>query len=124
MFCQLELVEQRGLGFTTMKELPEKFDIPLPLVEYQEPYMVFTFPRSGESLKKISPIKTLKNLNDEELKGYDFVRLKGKLNRKEYEEHFGFEKKKAERHFKVFVEQNLVERKGSGPGTYYEAIAT
>jgi ATP-dependent DNA helicase RecG len=124
VFDQLELVEQRGLGFTTMKELPEKFDIPLPLVEYQEPYMVFTFPRSGESLKKISPIKTLKNLNDEELKGYDFVRLKGKLNRKEYEVHFGFEKKKAERHFKVFVEQNLVERKGSGPGTYYEAIAT
>ena len=124
VFDQLELVEQRGLGFATIKELPEKFNIPLPLVEYKEPYMVFTFPRSGDSLKKISPLKALKNLNDEELKGYDFVRLNRTLTRKEYEEHFGFDKKKAERHFKVFVEQNLVERKGSGPGTYYEAIAT
>ena len=86
--------------------------------------MVFTFPRSGDSLKKISPIKALKNLNDEELKGYDFIRIKNKLTRKEYEEHFGFDKKKAERHLKVFIEQNLVERKGLGPGTYYEVIAT
>lgn len=124
VFDQLELVEQRGLGFSTIKKLPEKFNIPLPLVEYQEPYMIFTFPRSGDSLKKISPIKVLKNLNDEELRGYDFVRLKNKLTRKEYEEHFGFDKKKAERHLKVFVEQNLMERKGLGPGTYYEVIAT
>jgi hypothetical protein len=34
-------------------ELPEKFNIPLPLVEYQEPCMVFPFPLSGEALKRI-----------------------------------------------------------------------
>ncbi len=124
VFDQLELVEQRGLGFQTIKDLPLKFNLPLPLVSYEAPYMVITFPRSGDSLKKVSPLKALENLNDEELTGYNFVKLKIKLTRKEYEEHFGFDKKKAERHFKVFVEQALVERKGSCPGTYYEAIAT
>ncbi len=121
---QLKLVEQRGLGFQTIKELPEKHDLPLPLVSYEEPYMVFTFPRSGEGLKNVSGDRSIIELNDEELKGYDFVKLKGSLKRKEYEEHFGFEKKKAERHFKTFVDLNLVERKGAGPSTYYEVIAS
>jgi ATP-dependent DNA helicase RecG len=124
VFDQMELVEQRGLGFLTIKDLPLKYSLPLPLVSYDAPYMVLTFPRNGVSLKKISPNKALKSLNEEELKGFDFVNLKGNLTRKEYEEHFGFDKKKAERHFKVFVEKGLVERKGSGPSIYYEAIAT
>lgn len=124
VFDQLELVEQRGLGFQTIKDLHTKYDLPLPLVTYDAPYMVLTFPRSRESLKKVSPNKGLTNLNDEELKGFDFIKLKEKLTRKVYEEHFGFDKKKAERHFKVFVEYGLVVRKGSGPGSYYEVITT
>ncbi|MDP2175525.1 MAG: ATP-binding protein [Bacteroidota bacterium] len=124
VFDQLDLVEQRGLGFLTIKDLPQKYNLPLPLVTYEAPYMVFTFPRSGDSLKKIAPNSALVNLNDEELNGYNFVKVKEKLTRKEYEEHFGFDKKKAERHLKVFVQQGFIERKGSGPGTYYETIAT
>lgn len=124
VFDQMELVEQRGLGFQTIKDLPEKHDLPLPIVSYDAPYMVFTFPRSSESLRRISPNKSLAELNNEELKGVDYVTLKGSITRKDYEEHFGFDKKKAERHFKTFVEQGIVERKGSGPGTYYEVIAT
>lgn len=124
VFDQMDMVEQRGLGFQTIKDLPQKHNLPLPLVSFDAPYLVLTFLRSGDSLKKFFPNKALENLNAEELKGFDFIKLKGVLTRKEYEEHFGFNKKKAERHFKVFVEQGLVERKGSGPGTFYEAIAT
>ncbi|NVO18678.1 MAG: hypothetical protein HXX13_03210 [Bacteroidetes bacterium] len=104
VFDQMELVEQRGLGFQTIKDLPEKYNLPLPVVTYDAPYMVFTFPRSGDSLKKIFPTGTLENFNDEELKGYDFVKGKGKITRKEYEEHFAFDIKKAERHLKKMVE--------------------
>jgi len=124
VFDQLDIVEQRGLGFLTIKDLPQKYNLPLPLVSYEAPYMVLTFSRSGDSLKKIAPNSALVNLNDEELKGYNIVKLKEKLTRKEYEEYFGFDKKKAERHLKVLVQQGLVERKGSGPGIYYEIIVT
>jgi Fic family protein len=48
----------------------------------------------------------------------------GVLTCKEYEKQFGFDKKKAERHLTKMVEESLVVRKGSGPGTYYELIAT
>ena len=63
-------------------------------------------------------------MNKEELKGYDYIKLKRNITRKKYEEHFVFSKKKAERHIKHFVELALVERKGSGPSSYYEIITT
>ena len=68
--------------------------------------------------------KTVEKLNNEELIGYEFMKLKGSLKRKDYELKFGFDKKKAERHLNKMVGLKLVERKGSGPGTYYEIIAT
>ncbi len=82
--------------------------LPLPLVSFDASYLVLTFSRSDDSLKKIYPNKALENINTEDLKGFDFIKLKGVLTRKEYGEHFGFNKKKAERHFKVFVEQGFV----------------
>jgi ATP-dependent DNA helicase RecG len=124
VFDQMELVEQRGLGFQTIKELPIKFGLPLPLVTYEEPYMVFTFPRSGEALKIVSGNQQLNQLNDEELKGYDFIRVKQITTRKEYEIKFEFDKKKAERHLTHMCDLGLIARKGAGPGTYYELIAT
>ncbi|MAB48566.1 MAG: hypothetical protein CMC05_08040 [Flavobacteriaceae bacterium] len=124
VFDQLELVEQRGLGFSTIKELPEKFDIPLPLVEYEEPYMIFTFPRNTEAVRKVVGSSPISELNDEELKGLDWIRLNNQFKRKDYETEFEFDKKKAERHLTHMVELGIIERKGSGPGTYYEYIAT
>lgn len=69
--------------------------------------------------------KKLSKLNDEEFKGYEFIRLKEKDTRKEYQEHFGFKSdKKAERHLRKMVDLNQIIREGSGPSTYYEIIPT
>jgi Fic family protein len=65
-----------------------------------------------------------KKLNEEELRGYEFVKLKGKVKRKDYEDEFKLDKKKAERHLNKFAKNRLVKRKGIGPSTYYEIIAT
>lgn len=115
VFDQLKLVEQRGLGFQTLKELPDKFNLPLPLVSFENPYMVFKFPRSAKAIKSIAPESRLSKLNEEELAGYNYIRVIGKTTRKEYEDHFSFDKKKAERHLKHLVELGLIARKGSGP---------
>ncbi|MBL1219069.1 MAG: hypothetical protein D8M59_16440 [Planctomycetes bacterium] len=109
---QLELVEQRGLGFTTIKELPEKFDIPLPLVEYEEPYMVFTFPRSGAALKRIDNTPGLSELNNEELKGLDWIRVEGEVSTRQYANHFDYGYKKAQRHLAKMRDLNLIEDNG------------
>ncbi|MDP2209234.1 MAG: ATP-binding protein [Bacteroidota bacterium] len=41
-----------------------------------------------------------------------------------YQDHFKYEKKKAERHMKKLVDLHLIKSKGSGLSTYYEIIAT
>ncbi|ARV11723.1 hypothetical protein BTO09_04910 [Gilvibacter sp. SZ-19] len=112
VFDQLELVEQRGLGFSTIKELPEKFDIPLPLVEYEEPYMIFTFPRSNEALKRIDDTPGLSELNDEEIKGLDWIRVEGEVSTRQYANHFDYGYKKAQRHLAKMRDLNLIEDNG------------
>lgn len=124
VFDQMKLVEQRGLGFETIKELPTKYSIPLPIVTYEEPYMILTFPLNLEAIKNISGNEKLKELSTDELKGYDYIRTHQRVTRKEYEEFLGIEKKTAERHLTAMTKLGLIERRGGGPATYYEVIAT
>lgn len=124
IFDQLELVEQRGRGFRTIKELPSKYKLPLPEVSYDDPYLVFTFARSSDALGRVSHNSAMKELDEEEIKGLNFIRTHGATTRRDYEMHFSLNKKKAERHLRAFVRHGLVVRKGSGPGTYYESITT
>jgi ATP-dependent DNA helicase RecG len=119
VFEQMNLVEQRGLGFQTINELP-KYGLPLPIVTLDDPYIVFTFPRSMEALKEVAGNDKLKELNADELRGYDYIRQIKKITRKEYENHFEYDTKKAERHLKRMTELALIRRKGKGPDTHYE----
>jgi ATP-dependent DNA helicase RecG len=117
---QMDLVEQRGLGFQTIKSLPTKYSLPLPVVSFEAPYMIFTFPRTHESSQEIAGNDKLKELNAEELRGFDYIRLVRKITRKEYEEKFGYDKKKAERHLARMVKLELIKTKKQGPSTFYE----
>ena len=120
VFEQMDLVEQRGLGFQTINELPAKYNLPLPVVTFDNPYLVFTFLRNLEALKEVVGNDKLKVLNADELRGYEYIRLVKKITRKEYENQFGYDTKKAERHLKRITELGLISKKGKGPGTHYE----
>jgi ATP-dependent DNA helicase RecG len=122
VFDQMNLVEQRGLGFQTIKELPAKYQLPLPVVTYEAPYMVFTFARNMKSFKEVTGDDRLEELNNDELRGFNHIRLVRSITRKEYERYFDYDTKKAERHLKRMTELKLIERKGSGPNTHYELI--
>lgn len=121
VFNELDLVEQRGLGFKSIKKLTADNNLPLPIVSYDAPYIVFEFPRTRDAEKILVPL--LNTLNEEELIGLDFIKSNITITRKDYETEFNFDKKKAERHLKQLVDLKLILRKGSGPSTYYE-IAT
>jgi len=120
IFEQMDLVEQRGLGFQTINELPVKYNLPLPVVTFDNPYLVFTFPRNLKALKEVAGNDKLKELNADELRGHEYIRLIKKITRKEYENQFGYDKKKAVRHLTKMEELGLIQKKGSGPSTYYE----
>ncbi|MBL4754390.1 MAG: hypothetical protein JKY52_12455 [Flavobacteriales bacterium] len=125
VFDQMELVEQRGLGFQTLKELPEKFDLPLPLVSYEEPYMVFTFPRTGDALKEVSSNEGVKSLTNEELKGYNWIRSQEEVATKNYADKFEYTQRTASRHLAKMLDLELIATNGESsksPKLRYRAI--
>ncbi len=124
IFNIMRFMEESGVGMDTYRTMGEKYRLPLPIIKYKKPNIIVTFPRTIEASKEAYDYKGIKSLNEEELKGYEFIKQKGKITRKDYETKFGFEKKKAERHLRKMVDEGLIERKGSGPSTYYEINAT
>jgi len=124
IFNEMAYMEESALGMDTFKSLREKYELPLPIVDYDGSNVVVAFPRTIDAIKEVSSRKGVKYLNDEELLGFEFIKLKGILKRKEYEQHFSFDKKKAERHLNKMINAGLIERKGSGPATFYQIIET
>ena len=118
-FEKLGLSENRGFGFETIRSLPTKYLLPLPIATYNEPYLIFTFPRDYSA--GVSDERT-GSLSNAEIRGFDFIRLNSPITRKAYEENLGLSTKTAERHLAHFVELNLINRVGSGPSTSYEIV--
>ena len=66
----------------TFKSLREKYQLPLPIISYDGLNIVVTFPRSSEALRMVSQKADLKELNNEELAGYDFIKARGKVTKR------------------------------------------
>ena len=136
VFDQLGLAEQRGLGFSSFKDIPEDYSLPRPIITFEDPYLVFTFPRvegvvpGTTSTVPVTQGSDTSKLGSPVVPGTpvpDTIRsfiTKGSFTRKEFQEDNSLEKKTAEREIKKMIEAGLIVRKGSGPSTYYEIIAT
>lgn len=112
VFDQMKLVEQRGLGFETIKNLPVKYGIPLPIVEFQDPFIVFKFPRRLDNVKNISSIKNLDQLSNQQLKGYEWLRTVDMASTREYSAHFDIGYRTAQRHLSKMKELDLIQDNG------------
>jgi len=102
----MRFMEESGVGMDTYKTLREKYNLPLPIIKYKKPNVIVTFPRTIDATRDMD--EKFKQLNDEELEGLEYVKLKGELGKKEYAEHFGYEDKKAYRHLTKFRKLELV----------------
>ena len=98
VFSLMDYVEEKGFGMKTLRSLNEEFGLPLPEYSFEEPFLTLCFPRNMVALVEFADNEGLQSLNDEELKGYEFVKLKGEVSKKEYAEHFSYDDKKAYRH--------------------------
>ncbi len=125
VFNLMNYVEETGFGMKSMRSLGETYKLPLPEYAFEEPFLTLTFPRNFEAVKKVSHHPELAELNEEELEGYEYIKLKGTVTRKQYQDAFEIESdKKAERHLRKMTELNLIRRIGSGRSVYYEIIPT
>ena len=119
LFDALDMAEQRGLGFMTVRELPEKHNIPLPLVSYEEPYLVFTLPRNAAAVKKVD--ETLAELDEGEIRMLNFFKLNDgrPWGKGEVVDKLGIYPRTAERELKHLVDLGLLIREGVGRSTVY-----
>jgi ATP-dependent DNA helicase RecG len=115
VFNLMRYMEETGVGMETYREMRDKFKLPLPVITYVEPDLVVTFPRTPDAVRSLGNTDVLSQLNDEELAGLDFVKTRGEVSRKEYEGHFGFNERKANRHLKKFVALGLIGDNGEKP---------
>jgi len=97
VFDQLKIVEQRGFGFLTIKELPDKYELPLPIVTYGAPYMVMTFPRSQEVAVELKDKDLPPVLNAAEKVGFRWIQENEPISTRDYSSHFNVGYKTAQR---------------------------
>lgn len=118
VFNRMGLMEEAEFGMDTYREMRDKYKLPLPIIEYNEPDLTVIFPRSADAVRSLDKSNVLSQLNDEELAGYDFVKAKGEVSRQEYEDHFGFERKKASNHLKRLKGIGLIDDNGKPPTSH------
>ena len=112
IFNEMDYMEESALGMDTFKSLRERFELPLPIIDYDGSNIVVTFPRTTEAIKVVSTRKGVDELNDEELIGYEWVKAQGDVSKNEYAQHFGFRDKKALRHLSNMKTAGLVKDNG------------
>ena len=112
VFGAMKLSEQRGLGFDTVRNLRPKHNLPLPVVTYEDPYIVFTLPRNNHS-------SVVAEFTDGEQQVLEILRLTGCKTRGEIEQMISLGGKTISRIFNSLIEKGFVVKVGGGRSTSY-----
>jgi pyrimidine deaminase RibD-like protein len=102
------------------KEMRDKYKLPLPLITYEDPNLIVTFPRTADAVRSLDKTEVLSQLNDEELAGLDWIKINGKTIAKDYALHFNFSNKKAQRHLANFKDTGFIILTGRGRNAVYK----
>lgn len=119
VFNLMRYMEETGVGMETYRNMRDKYKLPLPVITYLEPNLVVTFPRTPDAVRSLDDTDVISQLNDEGLAGYDFVKTRNSVTKREYAKHFNYPDKKAQRHLSELKRLRLVTIEGKGPSTKY-----
>ena len=122
VFNRMGFAEERGLGLKSLRSKAEAAGLPLPRYSWSAPDLILTIYRSGEAAIKMLPDEIRTQLNDNELKGFEWLVKQGVITSREYAESQGLEKRAASLHLSKLTQLGIVERLGEGKATKYRAI--
>lgn len=108
IFNEMNYMEESSLGMDTFKSLRDRYELPLPLIDYDGSNIVVTFPRTIEAIKKVSGSKAIGQLTEGQIKGYEWLKTNGEASTREYSSHFNIGYKTAQRHLAKMKELNLI----------------
>lgn len=111
VFNLMRLMEESGVGMDTFKSLKTKYDLPLPIITYKKPNVIVTFPRTIEAVRIIGG-DAIKELTNDELDGYEWIKSQGEVSAKEYASQFVIASRTASRHLAKMLELNLIKTNG------------
>ena len=114
------MAEEMGLGLKSLKNRAEQQGLPLPRYSWDDPYLMLTLYRSAQGAVREIPKQLLNSLNAEEKRGWQFLATKTTCTRAQYQEYMEVDTRKAQRHFKRFVELGLLRKVGASTSTAYE----
>ena len=119
LFYDVELIENYGSGIQRILEECKRLNFPVP--EFKEVEGGFQVIFHKDVFNKESLLK--KGLNERQVKAVLYVKDKGQITNKEYQELVSVSKPTATRELKLLVEMNLLEKRGvTGKGTFYELV--
>ena len=121
VFNEMGYMEESAVGMDTFRSMLETYKLPLPIFEYDGINVVVTFPRTIEAVRGLSN-KAFRELNNEELAGYEWIKTKGEISSKEYAKHINKDERTARRHLSKMKELGLIGdngEKAKSPGFKY-----
>ena len=120
VFARMGMAEEQGLGLRSLRDRARQLELPLPKYSWVAPYLVLTLYRSAKSATQELPADVLGSLNADEKRGWEYLATKTACTRAAYEQHMEIDTRKAQRHFKNFVEFGLLRKIGASTSTSYE----
>ena len=112
-FNLFNISEQRGFGFSTIRELPTKHKLPLPMVTFNAPYIVTTLGQEFDDTRYGSDLTIREKL------ALDFVRVSGRVSRKQYQDAMELSQRTANRDLDHMVELGYLDTIGESSSTKY-----
>jgi ATP-dependent DNA helicase RecG len=115
----MEYMEESALGMDTFKSLRQKYELPLPIIDFDGINTAVTFPRTIEAVRGIIDNKSINLLNKDELSVFEIFRDHKPISKVEFAKQAVLTNRTAERLLKKFSDLNLIRKLGSGPSTTY-----
>ena len=112
-FDKFDLAEQRGLGFKTVRTLPEVYGIPLPRVSFKAPYLTITMPFAYREKRRNDIDSSLE-------RGVDFAKTHSIFSKSNFADALSLSLRTAERQLQQMTQMDILEKVGSGPNTKYK----
>ncbi len=120
VFNLVNFAEERGRGMRLFKTLLLEFDLPIPIFTFDGTNLVVTFYRSFQHLQNALTGDAFLSLKEEDIKGYQLLKISGRLKRSDYASKLNIDDKRAVRQLNRLTETNLILRRDSGKNTFYE----
>lgn len=116
LFNRIKMMEETGLGMRTFKEVPEKYNLPLPVYSSDKVNIIldlyFSEKAKSDSLKS-------QIANDSLRMAYDFICSVDGITKEEYVMHFNLSERTARRQLKELVDMGLIEMRGKSVNIKY-----